>query len=157
MVAKIDKLGEVQVRQIMQARVSIISVSTSTDYQQLLEIIRRQPTTIVSAVNVTSRQSTLLASSLLDLAWISVAVQNLHIRKECQETKESRCPQTFHSKFVKPIDCRIIQQEFVSTRSTLCIDWLVMFSSVWGSVDSDAVRMLGLILVVVRYTHSLNK
>jgi CBS domain containing-hemolysin-like protein len=40
MVAKIDKLGEVQVRQIMQARVSIISVSTSTDYQQLLEIIR---------------------------------------------------------------------------------------------------------------------
>lgn len=40
MVAKIDKLGEVQVRQIMQARVSIVSVSTSTDYQQLLEIIR---------------------------------------------------------------------------------------------------------------------
>lgn len=40
MVAKIDKLGEVQVRQIMQARVSIISVSTSTDYKHLLEIIR---------------------------------------------------------------------------------------------------------------------
>lgn len=40
MVAKIDKLGEVQVRQIMQARVGIISVSTSTNYQQLLEIIR---------------------------------------------------------------------------------------------------------------------
>jgi CBS domain containing-hemolysin-like protein len=40
MVAKIDKLGEVQVRQIMQARVSIISVSTSTDYHHLLEIIR---------------------------------------------------------------------------------------------------------------------
>lgn len=40
MVAKIDKLGEVQVRQIMQARVSIISVSTSTDYHQLLQIIR---------------------------------------------------------------------------------------------------------------------
>ncbi|MBU6167773.1 MAG: CBS domain-containing protein [Bacteroidetes bacterium] len=40
MAAKIDKLGEVQVRQIMQARVSIVAVSKSTDYPHLLEIIR---------------------------------------------------------------------------------------------------------------------
>jgi CBS domain containing-hemolysin-like protein len=40
MAAKIDKLGEVQVRQIMQARVSMVAVSKSTDYSHLLEIIR---------------------------------------------------------------------------------------------------------------------
>lgn len=40
MVAKIDKLGEVQVRQIMQARVSVVAVSKSTDFPHLIEIIR---------------------------------------------------------------------------------------------------------------------
>jgi CBS domain containing-hemolysin-like protein len=40
MAAKIDKLGEVQVRQIMQARVSVVAVSKSTDYPHLIEIIR---------------------------------------------------------------------------------------------------------------------
>lgn len=40
MAAKIDKLGEVQVRQIMQARVSVIAVSNTTDFPHLIEIIR---------------------------------------------------------------------------------------------------------------------
>jgi CBS domain containing-hemolysin-like protein len=40
MAAKIDKLGEVQVRQIMQARVSVVAVNKSTDLPHLFEIIR---------------------------------------------------------------------------------------------------------------------
>jgi CBS domain containing-hemolysin-like protein len=40
MAAKIDKLGEVQVRQIMQARVSVVAVSKSTEFPLLIEVIR---------------------------------------------------------------------------------------------------------------------